>query len=64
VLGLQAVGVHVPEAHLVELIGDEIEDVLPIRLGGIAAVAVMAAELLQVVVQIPHRDLLSFHQRL
>jgi hypothetical protein len=62
VLGLQAVGVHVPESHLVELVGDEIEDVFPIRLGGIAAIAVMPAELLQVVVQISHRDLLSLHQ--
>src|SRR5207237_6083066 len=60
VLGLQAVGVHMPEAHLVELVGDEIEDVFPIRLGGIATVAVVPAELLQVVVQIAHRYLLSF----
>jgi hypothetical protein len=48
-----------PEPHLVELIGDEIEDVFPIRLSGIAAVPVVPAELLQVVVQIAHRYLLS-----
>src|SRR4029077_13707515 len=59
-LGLEAVGVHMPESHLVELVGDQIEDVLPIRLGGVAAVAVMPAELLQVIVQIAHRYLLSF----
>jgi len=51
-----------PEAHLVELVGDQIEDVFPIRLGGLATVAVVPAELLQVVVQIAHRYLLSFHQ--
>jgi hypothetical protein len=33
--------------------------VLPIRLGGVAAIAVMPAELLQVVVQVAHRDLRS-----
>src|SRR5438132_7099510 len=59
VLGLQAVGVHMPESHLVELVGDQIEDVLPIRLGGIAAIAVVLADLLQVVVQVTHRYLLS-----
>src|SRR6266536_1037853 len=48
-----------PESHLFELVGDQIEDVLPIRLGGIAAIAVMPAELLQVVVQIAHRYLRS-----
>ena len=32
VLGLEAMGVHMPEPHLVELVGDEIEDVFPIRL--------------------------------
>ncbi len=56
VLGLQALGIHMPETHLVELIGDQVEDVFPIRLGGIAAVAVTPAELLQVVVQIAHRE--------
>lgn len=34
-----------PEAHLVELVGDEIEDAFPIRLGGVAAIAVVPAEL-------------------
>jgi hypothetical protein len=42
----------------VELVGDEIEDVFPIRLRGEAAVAVTPAELLEVVVQVAHRRLL------
>ena len=60
VLGLEAVGVHMPEADGVELVGDQVQDVLPIRLGGIAAIAVMPAELFQGVVQIAHRCLRSF----
>jgi hypothetical protein len=42
----------------VELVGDEIEDVFPIRLSAEAAVAVAPAELLEVVVQVAHRRLL------
>ena len=34
-----------------ELVGDETEDVFPVGLGGIAAVAVVPAELFQVVIQ-------------
>ncbi len=45
-----------PESHRVELIGDQVQDVLPIRLGGIAAVTVTPAELLQVVVEIAHQN--------
>ena len=41
-------------AHLVQLIGDQIEDVFAVRLGGIAAIAVMPAELFEVVVQVTH----------
>jgi hypothetical protein len=54
------VGIHVPKSHLVELVGDEIEDVFAIRLGGVAAIAVVPAYLFQVVAQIAHRYLLSF----
>ena len=46
VLGLEALRTQTADAHLVQLIGDEIEDVLPVGLGGVAAVAVMPAELL------------------
>jgi len=44
-----------------ELVSDEIEDVLPIRLGGVAAIMVAPAQLLQVVVQVTHRGLRSIH---
>ena len=58
VLGLEPLRTQTPEAHLVELIGDQIEDVLPVGLGGVAAVAVMAADLFEVVVQVAHGFLL------
>jgi len=58
VLGLEALRTQSPDAHLVELVGNEIEDVLPVGLGGEAAVAVATAELLEVVVQVAHRRLL------
>ena len=54
VLWLQARRMHVLVAHLLELIGDEIEKPLPIRSGGKAAVAVVAAELLQFIVERVH----------
>src|ERR1700732_2532989 len=43
VLKLQAMGIHMPESHFFELVGDESEDVFPIRLRGIAAIAVVPA---------------------
>jgi len=46
--------VHVMEPHLVELVGDQIEDALAIGLRGEAAVTVTMAELLQRIVQVPH----------
>src|SRR6266545_2618635 len=52
-------GIHMPESHFFELVGDESEDVFPIRLRGIAAIAVVPAELLQVVVQVAQGELLS-----
>ena len=63
VLGLQALGAQSAEAHLVQLIGDEIEDVFPVGLGGIAAIAVMPAELFEVVVQVAHGFLLEVGTR-
>jgi hypothetical protein len=42
----------------VQLIGDKVEDVATVGLGGEAAVAVVAADLLEVVVQVAHRRLL------
>ena len=56
--GKQAGRPVVPVAELVELIGEEGEHPLPVGAGGVAAVAVALAELLQLVVQIPHGDLL------
>ena len=58
VLGLETLRTQTPDAHLVELIGDQIEDVLPVGLGGVATVAVMAANLFEVVVQVAHGFLL------
>ena len=40
--------------HLVQLIGDQIQDVFPIGLSGVAAIAVMPAEFFEVVVQVTH----------
>ncbi len=54
VLRLEPLRLQPPEAHLVELIGDEIEDVLPVGLGSVATVAVMTADLFEVVVQVAH----------
>src|SRR5207249_1600467 len=48
----------VAHAHLEELVGAEIEDVLAIGLRGVTAVAVATAELFEVVVQVAHRRLL------
>src|SRR6266700_6452824 len=58
VLGLEALRAEFANAHLVELVGAEIEDVLPVGLRGVTAVAVATAELLEVVVQVAHRRLL------
>jgi hypothetical protein len=46
-------------AHLEDLIRDQVEDVLAVDLGGVAAIAVMPAELLEVVVQVAHGCLLE-----
>ena len=51
VLGLQALDVHVDEAHFPQLVGDERQDAFPVGLGGKAPVAIVFAELLQFVVQ-------------
>jgi hypothetical protein len=59
VLGLQALGAQVPVAQLVELVGDEREHPLAVGLGGVAAVPIPTAELLQLVVQISHDGLLG-----
>src|ERR1700736_3215485 len=58
VLGLEPLRAKFANAHLVELVGAEIEDVFPIGLGGVTAVAVATAELLEVIVQVAHRRLL------
>ena len=58
-LGLQPLGAQIAMAHLVQLIGDDIEDVFPVGLGGIAAIAVMPAEFFEVVVQVTHGFLLG-----
>jgi hypothetical protein len=58
VLGLEPLRMQPPDAHLVELVGAEIEDVLPVGLRCVTAVAVATAELLEVVVQVAHRRLL------
>jgi len=58
VLGLELLRMQFANAHLVELVGAEIEDVLPVRLRCVTAVAVATAELFEVVVQIAHRRLL------
>ena len=63
-LGLQAVRFHVAKTHLLELIGNEIEDAFPAGLGGVAAIAVALAELFQGVVQVTHRCLLGAAVRL
>ena len=55
--GLEAVGPQSAHAHLVQLVGDEIEDVRPVGLGRVAAVAVVPAKLLEVVVQVAHASL-------
>jgi len=60
VLGLEAVGPHVPETHFVQLVGDQRQDALARILGGVAAVAVSLAELLQFVVQVSHRSFSIF----
>jgi hypothetical protein len=52
--GLEALGAQAAHAHLVQLVGDEVEDVRPVGLGGVAAIAVVPAELLEVVVQVAH----------
>ncbi len=57
-LGLEALSAQLLDAHLVELVGDQVEDVLPVGLGGETAVAVATAELFEVVVQVAHRRLL------
>jgi hypothetical protein len=56
VLRLQAPGLHVPEAHVVKLVGDERQDALARDLGRVAAIAVAVAELLQFVIQVSHRS--------
>ena len=55
VLGLQALRPQTAMAELVQLIGHQVEDVFAVGLGGIAAIAVVPAELLEVVVQIAQR---------
>ena len=57
-LGLEPLRTQFANAHLVELVGAEIEDVLPVGLRCVTAVAVATAELLEVVVQVAHRRLL------
>ena len=47
------------EPYLLELIGDQVEDVFSVGLRRVAAVAIAPAELLQVVVQVPHSCLLQ-----
>ena len=54
--GLEALGPQPAHAHLVQLVGDEIEDVRPVGLGGVAAVTVVPAEFLEVVVQVAHES--------
>lgn len=56
-------GVHVPETHLIELVGDEIEDLFPVGLGGVAAIAVTPTKLFQGIVQIAHWCLLGAAMR-
>src|ERR1700730_2161323 len=58
VLGLEPLRAKFANAHLVELVGAEIEDVLPVGLRCVTAVAVATAELLEVVIQVAHRRLL------
>ena len=53
-LRLETVGAHVPIAHGLQLVGEEGEHPLPVGLGSEAAVAVAMAELLQLIVQVPH----------
>ena len=55
VFGLKALRTQTAMVHLVQLIGDYIQDVLAVGLSGVAAVAVMPAEVLEVVVQVTHR---------
>src|SRR4051812_1506521 len=55
VLGLEAVRVHVPETQLVELIGDQVENPLAIGLRGEAAVVIAMTQLLEGIIQIPHK---------
>ena len=54
VLGLEALGPQTAMAHLVQLIGDQIQDVFAVGLGGVAAIAVVPAKLFEVMVQITH----------
>ncbi len=54
VLGLQAVGVQVPKTAFLQLVGHEVEHAFAVALGGVAAVAVAAAHLLELVVQVFH----------
>src|SRR5258706_11853199 len=58
VLGPEALRAKFANAHLVELVGAEIEDVFSVGLRCVTAVAVATAELLEVVVQVAHRRLL------
>src|ERR1700694_1480219 len=58
VLGFEPLRTQFASAHLVELVGAEIEDVLPVGLRCVTAVAVAPAELLEVIVQVAHRRLL------
>ena len=47
-------GAEVPKTCLLELVGDEVEHTLAVALRGEAAVAVAAADLLELVVQVAH----------
>src|SRR5262249_8859272 len=58
-LGFQALSPQTAMAHLVQLIGNQIQDVLPIGLGRVAPIAVVSAELLEVIVQVTHRSATS-----
>jgi hypothetical protein len=54
VLGLKALRTQTAMTHLVQLIGDHIQNVFAVGLGGVAPVAVMPAEFFEVVVQVAH----------
>ena len=57
-LGLEALRAQSPDSHVVELVGDKVENVFAVGLRCEAPVVVTPAELLEVVIQVAHRRLL------